>query len=96
MSKNASDFQPLTPPMPSDPMYMQTPVGKPIPREAFAYMTRIDVVFKPTTHMTFTFNVRVRDLRGIMDDLLLSAKPAELATFNPMLYNPTPATAPAP
>jgi hypothetical protein len=52
-------------------------------------------VFKPTTHMTLTYNVRVRDLRGIMDDLLLSAKPAELATFTPMLYNPTPgATSP--
>lgn len=97
VSKNASEFQPLTPPDLSDPKNPKpgVPTGKPIPREAFAYMTRLDLVFKPTTHMTLTYNVRVRDLRGIVDDLLLSAKPAELATFTPMLYNPTPA-APAP
>lgn len=97
VSKNASEFQPLSPPdLTNDPPTPQTPVGNAIPREAFAYLTRIDVVFKPTTHMTLTYNVRVRDLRGILDDLLLSAKPAELATFDPTLYNPTPADAPAP
>jgi hypothetical protein len=100
VSKNASNFQPLSAPVipttPNTDPPPQTNVGNPIPREAFAYMTRIDLVFKPTTHMTLTYNVRVRDLRGIMDDLLLSAKPAELATFTPAVYNPTPADAPAP
>ena len=100
VSKNASQFQPLSAPIiptdPNTPPPPQTPVGKPIPREAFAYMTRIDLVFKPTTHMKLTYNVRVRDLRGIMDDLLLAAKPADLAAFTPMLYNPTPAGAAAP
>ncbi|HET9626620.1 MAG TPA: hypothetical protein VFP84_34895 [Kofleriaceae bacterium] len=96
VSKNADSFQPLTPPMPAVKDYMQTPVGDPVPREAFAYMTRIDLVFKPTTHMTLDFNVRVRDLRGIVHDMLLDAKPAELTTFKPAVYNPTPAPAPAP
>jgi hypothetical protein len=98
VSKNAQSFQPLTPPMPTVMDYKQTPVGNPIPREAFAYMTRIDLVFKPTTHMSLEYDVRVRDLRGIMHDLLLTAvteKPAELQTFMPMTYNPTPGAVPA-
>jgi hypothetical protein len=94
VSKNAASFQPMTPPMPMVMNYVQTPVGPPVPREAFAEMTRIDLVFKPTTHMTLDYNVRVRDLRGIMHDLLLAAvtqKPGELAVFMPMVYNPVPA-----
>jgi hypothetical protein len=97
VSKNAASFQPLTPPMPpAMPGGLpppQMPLGNPIPREAFAEMTRIDLVFKPDTHMTLDFNVRVRDLRGIMHDLLLTAvtqKPNELQTFMPMVYNPVP------
>ena len=97
ISKNADSFQPLTAPMPTVKDYMQTPTGPAVPREAFAYMTRIDLVFKPSTHMTLEYDVRVRDLRGIMHDLLLTAvteKPGELQTFMPVTYNPTPATAP--
>ena len=89
ISKNATSFQPLTMPMPEVEDYMQTPLGPPIPREAFAAMTRIDLVFKPDTHMELEFNVRVRDLRGIMHDLLLTAvteKPGELQPFMPMPY----------
>ena len=98
VSKNAQSFQPLTPPMvaaPDEDPPKQDPVGDPIPREAFAEMTRIDLVFKPTTHMVLTYDVRVRDLRGIMHDLLLAAvteKPDELETFDPAEYNPTAAT----
>jgi hypothetical protein len=89
ISKNAASFQPMTPPDPANPMAMPTPVGPPIPREAFAAMTRIDLVFKPDTHMVLEFNVRVRDLRGIMHDLLLAAateKPGELQPFMPKPY----------
>jgi hypothetical protein len=89
ISKNAASFQPLTMPMPDVEDYMQTPLGPAIPREAFAAMTRIDLVFKPDTHMVLEFNVRVRDLRGIMHDLLLAAvtqKPGELQPFMPMAY----------
>jgi len=95
ISKNAKNFQPMTPPMPGDDMYMQTPIGDPIPRDAFAEMTRIDLVFKPTTHMTLQYDIRVRDVRGIMHDLLLTAateKPGELQTFMPAVYAPQPVT----
>ena len=98
ISKNAKNFQPMTPPMPGDEMYMQTPVGSPIPRDAFAEITRIDLVFKATTHMTLQYNIRIRDLRGIMHDLLLTAvtdAPGELQTFKPAVYAP-PAATPAP
>ena len=93
ISKNAKTFQPMTPLMPVMEGQMatpQTPVGPAIPREAFAELTRIDLVFKPTTHMTLDFNVRVRDLRGIMHDLLLAAvteKPGELQPFMPAVFN---------
>ncbi len=94
ISKNTTAFQPLTLPMlNADNELVQDPVGNPIPREAFAEITRIDLVFKPTTHMLLDYNVRVRDLRGIMHSLLLAAvteKPGELQTFNPMVYNPPP------
>lgn len=95
VSKNAASFQPLTPPMPDVMDYVQTPVGDPIPREAFAQMVRIDLVFKPNMHMVLEYNVRVRDKRGILHDLLLTAvtdKPDELQTFAPAVYNPTAAT----
>ena len=71
-------------------------MGPPVPREAFAEMTRIDLVFTPDRHMTLDFNVRVRDLRGIMHDMLLSANPAALQMFDPMPYAPVIAPAPAP
>jgi hypothetical protein len=93
ISKNAAEFQPVTPVMPvmeGEEAPPQTPVGPPIPREAFAELIRIDLVFKPTTHMTLEFNVRVRDLRGIMHDLLLTAvteKPDELQPFMPAVFN---------
>jgi hypothetical protein len=90
ISKNAKEFQPMTPVMPGVENYMQMPMGVAIPREAFAELSRIDLVFTPTTHMTLDFNIRVRDLRGIMHDLLLAAvteKPGELQTFMPAMFN---------
>lgn len=92
IDKNISKFQPLTPPDPTsmEPNMGQVPTGPEIPREAFAELTRIDLVFKPDKHMTLEYNVRVRDLRGIMHDLLLQAetdKPGELQPFAPAVYN---------
>jgi hypothetical protein len=99
VSKNAQSFQPLTAPMPPTKPGQeppdQDPMGPPIPRSAFAEMVRIDLVFKPDRHMTLDFNVRDRDLRGIMHPLLLDAvtqKPGELQTFAPMDYVPIPLT----
>ncbi|HEX3473740.1 MAG TPA: hypothetical protein VHT91_01800 [Kofleriaceae bacterium] len=97
VSKNAESFQPMTAPvLNAAGEITQSPMGPPVPREAFAEMVRIDLVFKPDHHMTLDFNVRVRDLRGILDDMLLSAKPAELQMFAPMPYAPVVGPAPAP
>jgi len=97
ISKNAASFQPMTVPMAAaDGELTQEPVGPVVPREAFAEITRIDLVFKADRHMILEYDVRVRDLRGIMHDLLLTAeteKPNELQMFMPMEYNPTPAPA---
>jgi hypothetical protein len=90
ISKNAKEFQPMTPLMPAIEDYMQMPDGPAVPREAFAELTRIDVVFKPDRHMVLEYNIRVRDLRGIMHSLLLAAvteKPGELQTFAPAEFN---------
>lgn len=98
ISKNAQTFQPLTVPVLNEAGELtQEPTGPAVPREAFAQMIRIDLVFKPSTHMTLDFNVRVRDVRGILHDLLLAAvtdKPGELQTFMPMDYAPMIAPAP--
>jgi hypothetical protein len=97
ISKNAPSFQPMTVPMAAaDGELTQEPVGPEVPRAAFAEITRIDLVFKADRHMILDYDVRVRDLRGIMHDLLLAAvteKPNELQMFMPMEYNPTPAPA---
>lgn len=98
VSKNAQSFQPLDAPDPADPDFMQTPQGPPVPREAFAEIVRVDLVFRPDTHMTLDFNVRVRDVRGILHELLLTAmtdRPGELQTFMPVAYTVgTPPTMP--
>lgn len=97
VNKDELSFQPLTAPvLDAQGMITQSPMGPPVLRAQFAEMVRIDLVFKPDRHMTLDFNVRVRDLRGIMHDLLLAAKPAELQMFNPMPYAPMIGTAPAP
>lgn len=102
ISKNAPSFQPLTAPMPMPPEGEnaydgQMPEGPEIPRAAFAGLTRVDIVLKATRPLILEYNVRVRDLRGIMHELLLAAEtdaPDELATFDPTLYVPVPVTAP--
>src|SRR5262249_11329640 len=95
VSKDTLSFQPMTTPVAdADGNVTQSPMGPPVPREAFAEMIRIDLVFMPDRHMTLDFNVRVRDLRGILDPLLLDAKTSELQMFDPMAY--TVMFAPAP
>jgi len=86
ISKNAKEFQPMTALMPGVENYMQQNDGPAIPREAFAGLTRIDIVFKPDRQMTMEYNIRIRDQRGILHKLLLTAeteKPGELQTFTP-------------
>lgn len=90
IDRKATSFQPLTPPMPDNMNYMQTPTGPAIPRAAFAGIQRVDLVFKPDRHMVLEFAVRVRDLRGILDAKLLDAPASELQQFMPMDYVPNP------
>jgi hypothetical protein len=89
INKNDTSFQPVMPvmPTPANPNPTPIPLGSPIPRAAWAAMIRYDLVFKPDRHMVLEYAVRVRDIRGIMDDLLLSAPPAELSPFMPPNYS---------
>jgi hypothetical protein len=84
--KNVELFQPMTPLMPGVEDYEQTPVGDPIPREAFRQIIRVDLVFKPDRPMVMEYTIRVRDVRGIMHELLDAAveeAPGELTAFAP-------------
>ena len=97
IAKNAKEFQPMTELRPGIENYMQEPDGPAIPREAFAGLTRIDIVFKPDRQMTLEYNIRIRDIRGIMHELLLTAeteKPGELQTFMPMDFSVNVSTMP--
>lgn len=97
ISKNAKEFQPMTELRPGVMNYEQMPDGPAIPREAFAGFVRIDLVFKPDRPMTLEYNIRIRDLRGIMHSLLLAAetqKPGELQTFMPQDFTVNVSTMP--
>lgn len=87
--KNVELIQPLSPPMPGVDGYMQTPEGDPIPREAFRQIIRVDLVFKPDRPMVLEYTIRVRDVRGIMHELLDAAvteAPDELTAFAPAAF----------
>lgn len=87
INKNDQQIQPFLPFDPMDPEAgpMIDPNAVPIPREAFAHMIRIDLVFQPSQHMTLQYNVRIRDVRGdMMNDKLMAADPADLQAFAPM------------
>jgi hypothetical protein len=84
--KNVELFQPMTELMPGVEDYVQTPVGDPIPREAFRQIIRVDLVFQADRLMQLEYTIRVRDPRGIMHDLLNAAfteAPDELTMFAP-------------
>ena len=91
VNKNDASFQPLAPvmyDMQGNPL-PRTPMGPPILRAAFANLIRFDLVFKPTTHMVMDYDVRVRDLRGIVDVKGLASPMDELAQFgDPPYYTP--------
>ena len=93
INKNDQSFQPLAPEMydmDGNPL-PRVPMGNPIPREAFAGMVRVDLVFKPTCHMVLDYDVRLRDIRGIVDDKGLDAPMSELQQFpTPPFYMPPP------
>jgi hypothetical protein len=95
VNKNDQSFQPMSTPVAPTvamPDPVQTPVGNPIPREAFAQMVTFNLQFVPDHHMVLEYTLRVRDLAGLMDDLLLDAPADQLQTFTPMSYVPVPLT----
>jgi hypothetical protein len=55
----------------------QMETGVVFPREAFAGMLRLDIVFDPDRHMVLEYAVRVRDVRGEMINTLFFDAPAE-------------------
>ena len=93
VSKNATEFAELAPQTfdaNGEPLPQET-TGVVYPREAFAQIVRVDLVFKPDRHMQLEYTVRVRDNRGIMHELLDAAMveaPDELQTFAPASYTP--------
>ncbi len=76
----------------------QMETGLEFPREAFAQLLRVDLVFKPDRPMVLEYTVRVRDVRGeIVHELALAAFTdpvgmGELQPFMPAQF----AVAPAP
>jgi hypothetical protein len=88
INKNDDQIQPLTPFDPTMPDVMQMPAGPAIPREAFANLVRLDLVFATapgadTRHMVLEYTVRVRDVRGkMLHDELYEAPADELFQFN--------------
>ncbi len=87
INKNDAQIQPFLPFDPMDPEAgpMIDPNAIAIPREAFAHLIRIDLVFQPDRHMTLEYNVRIRDIRGeMMNDKLMAADPADLQAFAPV------------
>ncbi|HWO19272.1 MAG TPA: hypothetical protein VNO30_10865 [Kofleriaceae bacterium] len=90
--KNLTSFQPMTALMPGVEDYVQMPTGDPIPREAFRQMIRVDLVFKADQPMVLEYTIRVRDVRGIMHELLDAAvteAPGELTAFAPADFTVT-------
>jgi hypothetical protein len=89
---NKNDTQ-IVPFLPFDPMNpeagpMVDPNAIPIPREAFAMMIRIDLVFTPDRHMRLEYAVRVRDVRGdMMNEQLMAAPADELTAFAPQMFS---------
>ncbi len=89
INKNDAQILPFLPFDPTDEeaVPMLDPDAIPIPREAFASMIRIDLVFTPSSHMRLDYNVRVRDVRGeMLNELLMAADAGDLQPFAPMPY----------
>ena len=81
-------FQPTMLIDPTMPDLGSTPVGDPIPAEAYAQLVRFDLSFTADQHMVMEYAVRVRDYRGLLHEKLLDAPAGELQTFSPATYTP--------
>jgi hypothetical protein len=82
MMRGLSVSDPVCLANPMDTQCQLTSTGMSTPRAAFASIVRVDIVFKPDHNMTLDYTVRVRDHRGIMHDMGMSA-PASQVTYAP-------------
>jgi hypothetical protein len=88
IDEDAELFQPLSPVDPLDPEAPQQPLGPPIPREAIAQAIRIDIAVESSTRVMLSYDVRVRDLRGLLHKRLMAAPVTGVTQFMPVLYEP--------
>ena len=88
INEDLTSYQPMTPLDPDNLDVLPTPVGPPIPIEAFAQMIRFDVGVTADRHLVLEFVVRVRDRRGVLHDEGMAAPPGEITFYQPAVYNP--------
>jgi hypothetical protein len=88
INEDVEEFQPLTPVDPMDPTVMQMPMGPAIPRQAIAQAIRIDIALESSVRVTLSYDVRVRDLRGLLHKRLMAAPVTGVTQFMPVLYEP--------
>ena len=86
-SRHDDFFQPVTP---YDYVTMTggQATGPQVPRVAWRQIVRIDLVFKPSAHMTLDYNVRVREHVDVIHDEGLNAPADELQIYDPAPYIP--------
>ena len=54
------------------------PTGPAVPSVAWRQLIRVDIVFKPQTHMAIDYSVRVREHTEVIHEMGLNAPAAEL------------------
>jgi len=101
VDKNRTEFEEqtaLTYDMDGEPL-PQMGTGLFFPRETFAQMLRIDLVFKPDRPMVLEYTVRVRDVRGeLVHDLAMAAftDPVGMGELQPFMPAPFEVAPPGP
>jgi hypothetical protein len=88
INEDIEQIQPLTPFDPDMPEVPQMPMGEPIPRAAIAQAIRLDISVESNTRVLLSYNVRVRDLRGLLHKRLMAAPVTGITPYTPVLYEP--------
>lgn len=68
--------------------FMDPTTGMVIPEAAFAHLVQYDIILESDAHMILEFALRVRDHRGLLHELLLTAPDGERTLFTPAEYVP--------
>ncbi|HEY5928564.1 MAG TPA: hypothetical protein VIV11_43050 [Kofleriaceae bacterium] len=86
-SRHDDEFQPVTP---YDYVTMMggEPAGPAVPSIAWRQLVRIDIVFKPSTHMRLDYTVRVREHTEVIHEEGLNAPAGEIEVLDPAPYVP--------